>query len=452
MDNNATGNLTRASLSDTLSVLADIVLPNLAKGVIIRRPTVVGLAERLNIEKRSVRTMQKLRDKYGSGPLILRIPNRTQALILDPTDVKHVLEGTPEPFATATKEKEAALDHFQPQGVLVSHGEKRAERRRFNEEVLDTRHPMHRHARQFANVILEEAKDLLARVDRENQKLDWAQFEHAWFRIVRRVVLGDRAADDQELTSLINKLRGQANWAFLSPKRKGLRDRFYQRLTHYLEAPQPDCLAEIIARMPPSAGREDPQQVPQWLFAFDPAGMATFRTLALLASHPEALARAKAEIAASLDESAQPAELSFLRCCVLESLRLWPTSPVILRESTEAVTWKDGILPRGSSVVIFSPFFHRDDEHMNAANSFNPDLWSATEPEPKIPWPLIPFSEGPGMCPGRHLVMLVASTMLSALLMDRQPTMAEPFRLDRSKPLPATLNNFSLQFRMPKKV
>ena len=37
------------------------------------------------------------------------------------------------------------------------------------------------------------------------------------------------------------------------------------------------------------------EQVPQWLFAFDPAGMATLRTLALLCVIDRARARAEAE-------------------------------------------------------------------------------------------------------------------------------------------------------------
>jgi hypothetical protein len=39
---------------------------------------------------------------------------------------------------------------FQPHGVLVSRGALRADRRRFNEAVLDTGHPLHRYAERIA--------------------------------------------------------------------------------------------------------------------------------------------------------------------------------------------------------------------------------------------------------------------------------------------------------------
>jgi hypothetical protein len=86
-----------------------VVLPTLAKGVIIRRPRVMHLSERMEFDRRAVRRLQKLREQYGDGPLLLRLPLRNQALILAPDDVHHVLDGTPVPFAAASAEKRAAL-------------------------------------------------------------------------------------------------------------------------------------------------------------------------------------------------------------------------------------------------------------------------------------------------------------------------------------------------------
>jgi len=67
----------------------------------------------------------------------------------------------------------------------------------------------------------------------------------------------------------------------------------------------------------------------RWLFAFDAAGIATFRTMALLATHPS---------------PADP-RLEYLRACVLESIRLWPTTLLIVRDSTQPTTWGDTVVP-----------------------------------------------------------------------------------------------------------
>lgn len=104
--------LPTATLGETLGVIADVILPTLAKGVIIRRPPAVALAERLDLDRRAIRRLQRLRDTYGTGPLLLRIPVRKQAVILSPEHVRRVLDRTPEPFAAASSEKRAALGHF----------------------------------------------------------------------------------------------------------------------------------------------------------------------------------------------------------------------------------------------------------------------------------------------------------------------------------------------------
>jgi len=102
--------LPRATVGETIGLLADVFLPNVAKGVIIRRPPVVAMAERLGLDRRAVRRMQRLRDKYGQGPLMLRLPFRSQAVILAPEHVHRVLDQSPEPFSR----RRGAADDARP--------------------------------------------------------------------------------------------------------------------------------------------------------------------------------------------------------------------------------------------------------------------------------------------------------------------------------------------------
>jgi hypothetical protein len=64
-------------------------------------------------------------------------------VVVAPEHVHRVLGESPEPFAPANLEKRRALAHFQPRGVLVSHGSERARRRSYNQTVLDTAIPWH---------------------------------------------------------------------------------------------------------------------------------------------------------------------------------------------------------------------------------------------------------------------------------------------------------------------
>ncbi|MBB6399498.1 hypothetical protein BKA00_006412 [Actinomadura coerulea] len=116
----------KATVADTLRIGAAVFGPTLARGVLARRPRLVALAEAAQADGRAGRLLRRLRARYGSGPLRLTVPGRSFALVLSPRDIERVLTGSPEPFAIASKEKRAAVGHFQPHGVLASHGRARA--------------------------------------------------------------------------------------------------------------------------------------------------------------------------------------------------------------------------------------------------------------------------------------------------------------------------------------
>jgi cytochrome P450 len=238
---------------------------------------------------------------------------------------------------------------------------------------------------------------------------------------------------------MLAALRSDANWSGLKPARKGLRQRFLRRLAEHVERAEPGSLASLVASTPASARTFPVEQVPQWLFAFDAAGMASFRTLALLDAHPDVLARVHEEISSAGDGP----ELPLLRACVLESLRLWPTTPAVLRDSTERTHWQSGELPEGTALVIFAPFFHRDGERLPYADSFDPGLWR--DGNTSVHGRLIPFSDGPGQCPGRNLVLLTTSLLLAELLRDGRWRSGA---LDAGRPLPGTLSPFRLRFEV----
>lgn len=442
MSVNPQDRITTATVSDTLGTLMDVVLPNVAKGVIKRRPIVVGAAERFNLDQRAVERVASLKQKYGKGPVLLKVPLRNHVVLLASEDVEDVLQNSPEPFATATWEKAQALGHFQPRQALVSHGLDRAERRQFNEDVLEPHAVCHHLAGHFAQVVSEEAEDIIQRARENDNTLNWDVFAEGWFRVVRRIVLGDSARDDQELTEMLDSMRRNANWAFAFPRQKNLRKRFTDRLVHYLDKGDVGSLAGAIKAMPAQVNPE--QQIPHWLFAFDPAGMTTFRTLALLATHPQQGRKASEE--ADRASRSGAAKLPYLRACVLESLRLWPTTPLILRETTRATTWSSGTLPSGSNIIIFAPFFHRDADHLPAANQFDPELWLTDEPKVKVPWPVMPFSGGPAMCPGRQVVLLATSLMAAELWERAELKLNQPERLTPGQDLPGTLDNYTLAF------
>lgn len=438
----ARNSIPTASIADTLGVVAEVVIPTVAKGPIIRRPKMVALAERFELDKRAVRRMQKLRETYGPGPLLLRVPRWSRAVILAPDDVHQVLERTPEPFATASDEKRAALSHFEPKGSLISHGSEREVRREFNEQVLEWPRPVHSLAPEFMTVVNEEATSLLDKAKRDGE-LIWEDFFDTWFKVVRRVVFGDSARDEHEVTDMVAKLRSNGNWAFFKPKNKELRERFLTEVERCIDKADPGSLASKIKAMPKTPEMEPVHQVPQWLFAFDPAGMTTFRSLALLATHPEHAAKARQELR---EDTSGRQNLPYLRAVILESLRLWPTTPLVLRQSTSETEWNTGTMPADTGIIIYAPYFHRDDQNLPYADQFTPGIW--LKERGTDDWPLIPFSAGPAICPATNLVQMLTSAMLATLIDGRDIRLTSPHALDPDQPLTGTLNNYALRFEI----
>jgi hypothetical protein len=89
--------------------------------------------------------------------------------------------------------------------------------------VLDTSRPVHSLGGEITAKVAQEADALLAE-SRRAGTLDWERFAPAWWRMVRRVVLGDAAREDHAVTEMVAKLRAEANWAYLWPRHRGLRD------------------------------------------------------------------------------------------------------------------------------------------------------------------------------------------------------------------------------------
>jgi cytochrome P450 len=422
---------TRASLLDTFLLGALVLIPTLAQGVILRRRRMVGLAARLDTNDWACRLLWRMRRKHGSGPLLVRVFTRRVLVLLDPADARQMLAQTTLSSTAANRDKIAALGHFEPEAVLISRGPIRDERRRFNESVLDyprTEHPL---CPSFGDAIREEAAELIARTTGRGAELIWEDFVRTYRRIVRRVVLGDDAKDDEQVTELLNTLRADANWFRLHRQRPRQREQLWARVRAYFDEATTGGLASRVADAPQTGQTLPEAQAQHWLFAFDAAPIATYLALALLTGHPEQAHQARADH-------------NRLRACVRESLRLWPTTLAILRDTTEETTWSDGtVVPEGTTVVFYSSYFHRDDTLLPYAHRFEPDAWldgRATEN-----WAIAPFSRGPAECPGQHLVLFTSATLLAELLDQGLRQVAGP-RFEPGRPLPRTADHHTLRF------
>ncbi|GAA0344664.1 cytochrome P450 [Streptomyces blastmyceticus] len=417
--------VTLANWSDVARLFALGLVPNLAQGVIIRRPLAVRLAAGLDTNAWACRSLDRLRERYGPGPVLVGVPGRQSLVLLSVEDVRRVLGETGASFTAANKEKSAALSHFEPDGVLITPGAARAQRRRFNEAALDYPAAEHRFHEVFREAIREEARPLLA-----GGTLTWKRFHAAYQRIVRRIVFGDAARDDERITELRDKLRGDGNWFMLHRKRHSLRRELFVRTQRYLDLPEPGGLARAVCDTPAAADVKPVAQMQHWFFAFDAAPIGAYLALGLLAGRPAEAARARADRA-------------YLQACVLESQRLWPTSLALLRDTTVETHWPGGVtLPAGTAVIFCSSYFHRDARRLSYADRFEPEVWLDGRAE--ADWSIAPFSRGSAECPGRNLVLFTSATLLTELLRCDW-RLSSSHRLGPGRPLPRTVDHTSLR-------
>ncbi|SCX38933.1 Cytochrome P450 [Klenkia marina] len=433
--------MSRAGIGETVRLAATALAPMLAQGIIVRRPRLVRLADRLQVDDRAVRALQRSRRRHGPGPLRLRVPGRSLVLVLSAADAGRVLTGGP--FRPATREKKAALQHFQPGGVLITDTDHRAARRRWNEQVLQMDVPLHAQAAAVARVAAEELGPL-----HDAGRWDWETFAPAWWRLVRRVTLGDSARDDEALTDLLGELRGRGNWAYLRRTDTEARARLLAAIGRYVDRAEPGSLAATVAAAPADPAVPVADQVAHWLFAWDAAGIATYKALALLAGHPDHAAAVAGEVAAA--DPDRP-DLPSLRATVLESVRLWPTTLAVLRESHGPTDWAGTRLRDGTTFVIASSLVHRDDETLPDADRFAPALWADADAPAGTSaslWSMVPFSAGPARCPGRDLVLHTTGVALAALTAERRVEQTRGRRVVEGQGIPRTLDHTALAYRL----
>lgn len=438
----STGTPVELTPAESARLAGSVLFPLVAQGPVVRRPRPAAWAERRQTDRAARAVLTDLRARYRDAPLLLTFGRRRLVVVTHARDVKRLLDGTPAPFTPATFEKRGALGHFQPDGVLISSAADRAVRRPVHEEALQDGRPVHDDGAAYARAATRTMEELLGQVGPAGQ-FDADGFATRWWDLVLEIVLGAPARTDRRIIDLLGALRRDGNWSWFRPRRPWIRHEFERRLAEHLDDPAPGSLG---ARIRPFGLDVAVGQIPHWLFAFDAAGAATLRALAVAAARPEVRDRLRAEAAESSGTAAGPgaALLPYARGCVQESLRLWPTTLAVLRDSTEPTVWGDRTLPAGTGFVILSAFLHRDLDRVEQADGFLPEAWADGRRAPD--GQLVPFSGGPAGCPGRDVVLLVASHALARLA--AADLSVERGRYLRQDPLPATMNHLALRFRV----
>jgi hypothetical protein len=198
------GGLPAASLAEALGVVLTGVVPALVRGLFSPRKAAMKLLTAVNADRRTISVLSALRRKYdGEG---VRLLGGRLVVLWGVGAIREVLDRSADLYASDSGAKGKGMAHFQPDALTVSRGEEWRDRRGFNEAVLASSERVHPFAGRFVTVVANEVDRLEA-----GSTLTWGDWEQLFDHITLRVIFGDRARNDTELTERLERLMHEAN-------------------------------------------------------------------------------------------------------------------------------------------------------------------------------------------------------------------------------------------------
>lgn len=147
----------------------------------------------------------------------------------------------------------------------------------------------------------------------------------------------------------------------------------------------------------------------------DTTSNATAWLLHHVASQPVVQQRIREEVAHSPNPlSSQP----YLEAVIAESMRLQPTTPLLLMEAVEDTVLGALALPAGTWVVVNVSHASKQPSAFAEPAAFDPRRWLEPDGRTHRAEVSIPFGSGPRFCPGRGLAMLEIKSVVAMACRD----------------------------------
>ncbi|KAK4380436.1 hypothetical protein RND71_002298 [Anisodus tanguticus] len=161
----------------------------------------------------------------------------------------------------------------------------------------------------------------------------------------------------------------------------------------------------------------------------DTAAITVEWALAELINHPSIMQKAVQEIdfiigKNRLMEESDISNLPYLQAIVKETLRLHPTGPMIIRESTEDCCIGGYYIPKNTRLLVNTWAINRDPKYWENPLEFIPERFLIEEegnPKSQLDvrgqhYQFLPFGTGRRGCPGTSLALQVVQTSLAAMI------------------------------------
>ncbi|XP_055605540.1 cytochrome P450 4d1-like [Uranotaenia lowii] len=186
-----------------------------------------------------------------------------------------------------------------------------------------------------------------------------------------------------------------------------------------------DMLLHTTIDGKPLTDLEVREEVDTFMFeGHDTTTSAVSFTFYNLAKYPEVQQKCYEEIVSVFsDDPNKPIELSqlndltYLEMVIKETLRLYPSVPMIGRRCVEDVTIDGKVIPAGTNIIIGIYFMGRDPNYFERPLEFIPERFAGEKSVEKFnPYKYIPFSAGPRNCIGQKFALNEVKSVISKLL------------------------------------
>ncbi|GMN52107.1 hypothetical protein TIFTF001_021247 [Ficus carica] len=188
-----------------------------------------------------------------------------------------------------------------------------------------------------------------------------------------------------------------------------------------------DMLDALLNMMPISEYQLDKNQIEHLFLDLLVAGIETTSSalewsIAELLKSPEIMSKANAELEQVIGKGNQVKEsditqLPYLQAIVKETLRLYPSIPLIPREAERDVQVCGYVIPKGAQVLVNAWAIGRDPTIWDNPNKFLPERFLESNIDiGGRSFEFIPFGGGRRLCPGLPLATRMLHLILASLL------------------------------------
>ena len=354
----------------------------------------------------------KYKNKYGDFALTHMFGEKIY-LVTNNKYIKVILDNSPTIFG-AGKLKVKFFRSFMEKNVGVSNGCPWKRRRRINEYALNT-DMLHSYSTKYS----QDMKQALTKWINKKTFV-YSDFLKFGKLMASQIVFNAKNINPDvfNIFKEANTLQAFGGHYKIKPK---IYNNYIRTLNYYIDNPVNPSLIKLLTDV--TSNREEIlHQIPHFIFPIVGLFITTIpRLLVLLFNHPSVLNKLINEInSADLVNSRTIYNLSYLRKCILETLRL--NNPVITTFRTLLQDFsfsKRDHFKKGTQFVILNNPVLREKEFFIKPDQFIPSRWT---PQMEKSYYAISFNQGPQGCPGKELAIFLAQCFVYNFIKVRKIT------------------------------